>query len=140
LKRTNEEPLPREDSHERMKDELRQLNLKIDSIIELNKQMLSLQREFLRILDKNREPSHSSGIGAVPDAVALLSLPTSLRKTMFALYKFEEATAEDLSHETKRLRAVESASANQLARMGYLEKKRVGRKVYFCIKNSFKEY
>jgi len=50
-----------------------------------------------------------------------------------ALYKLEKATAEDLARETKRLRAVESASANQLVRMGYLKKKRQGRKVYFYI-------
>jgi predicted transcriptional regulator len=49
------------------------------------------------------------------------------------LYKMEKATADDLSRETKRLRAVESASANQLVRMGYVKKKREGREVYFYI-------
>ena len=49
-------------------------------------------------------------------------------------YKMEKATADDLSNETKRLRAVESASANQLVRMGFISKKREGRKVYFYIK------
>lgn len=72
----------------------------------------------------------------MPDVTALLALPGSLRKTILALYKLKEATAEDISNETKRLRAVESACANQLVRMGYLEKKRVGRKTYFYIKNS----
>ena len=67
------------------------------------------------------------------DVTALLSLPASLRKTVLALYKLREATAEDLSNETKRQRAVESYCANQLTRLGYLKKKRVGRKVYFYI-------
>jgi predicted transcriptional regulator len=59
----------------------------------------------------------------------------SLRKTVLVLYKLEKATAEDLAGETKRLRAVESASANQLVRMGYLSKKREGRDVYFYIES-----
>ena len=43
---------------------------------------------------------------------------------------------EDLARETGRLRAVESSSANQLVRMGYLSKKREGRDVYFFIETS----
>ena len=70
------------------------------------------------------------------DTMTLLTLPTALRKTVIALYKLESATAEDIAQETKRLRAVESASANQLVRIGYLEKKREGRDVYFYIKSS----
>jgi DNA-binding MarR family transcriptional regulator len=49
------------------------------------------------------------------------------------LYRLEKATADDLAKETKRLRAVESAAANQLVRMGYINKKRNGRDVYFYI-------
>jgi predicted transcriptional regulator len=60
-------------------------------------------------------------------------LPMSLRKTVMVLYKLEKATAEDIAKETKRLRAVESSSANQLVRLGYLKKKREGRDVYFYI-------
>ena len=67
--------------------------------------------------------------------MSLLSLPMSLRKTVMVLYKLEKATAEDLAKETKRLRAVESASANQLVRMGYLRKRREGREVYFYIES-----
>jgi predicted transcriptional regulator len=59
----------------------------------------------------------------------------SLRKTVMVLYKLEKATADDLANETKRLRAVESASANQLVRMGYLKKRREGREVYFYIES-----
>jgi predicted transcriptional regulator len=52
------------------------------------------------------------------------------------LYRLERATADDLARETGRLRAVESASANQLFRMGYLKKSREGRDVYFYIDSS----
>jgi predicted transcriptional regulator len=57
----------------------------------------------------------------------------SLRKTVMALYKLEKATAGEIAKETKRLRAVESAAANQLVRMGCLKKIRKGRTVYFYI-------
>ena len=112
-------------------DELNQMNEKLDSMIELNGKILKTQEEFLqRITD---ESYRRKAIKLEPDAMTLLSLPRSLRKTVMALYKLKEATAEDLARETKRLRAVESASANQLVRMGYLKKKREGRKVYFYI-------
>lgn len=90
----------------------------------------------MRLLNK-KEGSEETRV--VPDVMTLLSLPSSLRKTMLALYKLEEATAKDLSNETKRLRAVESAYANQLVRMGYLRKKRVGRQVYFYIESNILE-
>ena len=49
------------------------------------------------------------------------------------LYRLEKATADDLAKETNRLRAVESATANELVRMGFIKKKREGRDVYFYI-------
>jgi predicted transcriptional regulator len=45
----------------------------------------------------------------------------------------EKATADDLARETGRLRAVESSTANQLVRMGFIKKIRKGRDVYFYI-------
>jgi len=112
-------------------DEFNKVNTKLDSIAELNGKMLKMQEELLQ---KTTNKSYRrEAIKLEPDAMTLLSLPRSLRKTIMALYKLEKATAEDLARETKRLRAVESASANQLVRMGYLKKKRQGRKVYFYI-------
>ena len=112
-------------------DELNQVNKKLDSMVELNKKMLKTQEELLQKI--TNESYERKAIKLEPDAMTLLSLPSSLRKTVMALYKLGQATAEDLARETKRLRAVESASANQLVRMGYLKKKREGRKVYFYI-------
>ena len=114
----------------RLADEFNRMNEKIDLMIELNGRLLKTQEELLQRFAKSC-PSKDTTLE--PDAVALLSLPTSLRKTAMVLYKLNEATAEDLSSETRRLRAVESASANQLVRMGYLKKKREGRKVLFYI-------
>jgi hypothetical protein len=112
-------------------DELDQINKKLDSMVELNGKILKTQEKILqRIIN---DGYRREAIKFEPDVMTLLSIPRSLRKTVMALYKLKQATAEDLARETKRLRAVESASANQLVRMGYLKKKREGRKVYFYI-------
>jgi len=112
-------------------DELNQVNKKLDLMVELNGKILKTQQEFLERIAN--ESYRREAIKLEPDAMSLLSLPRSLRTTVMVLYKLKEATAEDLAGETKRLRAVESASANQLVRMGYLKKRREGRKVYFYI-------
>jgi hypothetical protein len=115
-------------------NEFRQLSMKVDLIAESNERMLTMQKELdQKLALKSRRKKEGT---LEPDAVALLSLPAALRKTVLALYKFDRATADDLADETKRLRAVESASANQLVRMGYLKKKHEGRKVYFYIDSS----
>jgi hypothetical protein len=103
-----------------------EISKKLDSLILLSKQILEAQEDAIRL----------NGLKLEPDAMTLSFLPASLRKTVMALYKLEKATALDISKETKRLRAVESASANQLVRMGYLKKKREGRAVYFYIESS----
>ena len=112
-------------------DELKKLSGKLASIVEVNTKILKTQEEFLQRITNKSYPKRNTKLE--PDAMSLLSLPMSLRKTAMVLYKLEKATAEDLANETKRLRAVESASANQLVRMGYLKKKREGRREYFYI-------
>lgn len=108
-------------------EEVKFANKKLDLIIKQNHNR-SIQKNKKAPDDKLDKTSPLA-----PDVLSLLSLPTHLRKTVIALYKLERATAEDLSKETKRQRAVESASANQLTRMGYLKKCRQGHKVYFNI-------
>jgi predicted transcriptional regulator len=115
----------------RITAELREVNEKLELLTSLNRKMLETQEKLLQKSSKEIKPP--SEFNLAPDVLALLSLPTSLRKTVMVLYKLEKATAEDIAKETKRLRAVESASANQLVRLGYLKKKREGRDVYFYI-------
>jgi hypothetical protein len=67
------------------------------------------------------------------DIVTLLSFPDHLRKSAMAIMKLGKAMAEDVAKETGRARAIESAYLNQLARMGYITKKREVRRVYFFI-------
>ena len=65
------------------------------------------------------------------DAMTLLSLPDHLRSTAMALHRLGEATAEEVARATGRARAVESGYLNQLVRMGYVKKRRRGRRVLF---------
>jgi hypothetical protein len=115
----------------RIISELSEANEKLELLISLNRKLLQGQEKSRYKLSDEIKPSEELKIA--PDVMALLSLPMSLRKTVMVLYKLEKATAKDIAKETKRLRAVESSSANQLVRLGYLTKKREGRDVYFCI-------
>jgi response regulator of citrate/malate metabolism len=103
---------------EKIKDNLEQLNEKIDVMIEIQKHG---QRELPENLPE------------ALDVMTLLSLPDHLRKTAVTLCKLEKATAEEIAEQTKRARAVESGYLNQLVIMGYLKKERIGRKAYFCV-------
>ena len=114
-------------------EEIKLTNKKLDLIIEQNGNNQN-QKTKKKHDNKSIQTSHLA-----PDVLSLLSLPGHLRKTVISLYKLEKATADELSTETKRLRAVESASANQLVRMGYLKKKRQGHKVYFYIEQKSEE-
>ena len=70
---------------------------------------------------------------SAPISVYLLKLPDSLRQTMLAMDRLKEATTSGVAKTTGRSRSVESIHLNQLERMGYIEKFRKGRKVFFRI-------
>ena len=103
---------------EKIRENLEQLNEKIDVMIEIQK---SSHRELPENLPE------------ALDVMTLLSLPDHLRKTAVCLCKLEKATADEISEQTKRARAVESGYLNQLVIMGYLKKERQGRKAYFYV-------
>ena len=72
------------------------------------------------------------------DVMTLLSMPDHLRKTAMTICRTTRATAEEVSKQTCRARAVESAYLNQLVIMGYVKKERRGRKAYFFIEKEIK--
>jgi len=102
---------------ERIRESVDKLNEKIDIVIEI-------QRHGQR---------DSETIPDVLDVMTLLSLPDHLRKTAVTLCKIGQATADEVSGQTKRARAVESGYLNQLVLMGYVKKERRGRKAYFYV-------
>ncbi len=103
---------------EKIRENLEQLNEKMEVMIEIQKH------------DKRGIPEN---LPEALDVMTLLSLPDHLRKTAITLCKLEKATANEVSEQTKRARAVESGYLNQLVIMGYLKKERQGRKAYFFV-------
>jgi response regulator of citrate/malate metabolism len=100
---------------EEIKEGLNQLNKKLEVIIEIQK----------------HGSKENEDIPDVLDVMTLLSLPDHLRKTAITLCKIGHATAAEVAQKTGRARAVESGYLNQLVLMGYLKKRREGRKAYF---------
>lgn len=106
---------------EKIEESLERLNQKMEVIIEIQKNGNDNQRPAMTLPD------------ASLDVMTLLSMPDHLRKTAMAICRCERATAEEISEQTSRARAVESAYLNQLVIMGYLKKERKGRKAYFYV-------
>jgi hypothetical protein len=115
---TKEEILSKKPLHilEKIKENLEKLNEKMEVIIELQKHG---RKETPTLPD------------ASLDVMTLLSMPDHLRKTAMTICRCGRATAEEISQQTSRARAVESSYLNQLVIMGYLKKERKGRKAYF---------
>ena len=104
---------------EKIRENLEKLNDKIEVMIELQ---------------KHGETDPQLPLSDAPlDVMTLLSMPDHLRKTAMTLCRMGRATADEISGQTKRARAVESAYLNQLVIMGYLKKERNGRKAYFFV-------
>ena len=117
-KLNTEEALGKKPLHvlEKIKENLERLNDKMEVMIELQRHN---KKDALPFSD------------APLDVMTLLSMPDHLRKTAMTICRCGRATAEEISEQTKRARAVESAYLNQLVIMGYLKKERKGRKAYF---------
>ena len=103
---------------EKIRENLEQLNEKMEVMIEIQKH------------DRRGIPEN---LPEALDVMTLLSLPDHLRKTAITLCKLEKATANEVSEQTKRARAVESGSLNHFVIMGYVKKERQGRKAYFFV-------
>jgi hypothetical protein len=111
---------------EKIEESLEKLNDKVEVMIEIQKNNSG-----------NSNSMQRANALSLPDAsldvMTLLSMPDHLRKTAMTICKCGRATAEEISEQTARARAVESAYLNQLVIMGYLKKERKGRKAYFFI-------
>jgi hypothetical protein len=112
---------------DKMRNELAQISFKIDRVIDMEEKILRIVAE-----PKGEQEKGAVELGAL-DVMTLLSLPDHLRKSAMVICKMGEATANDVSKETGRARAVESGYLNQLVTMGHLKRRRKGRKVYFYV-------
>jgi ArsR family transcriptional regulator, lead/cadmium/zinc/bismuth-responsive transcriptional repressor len=111
--------------------------LNIFEKIEESLEKLNDKMEVMIELQRNNSQGNTKAALALPDAsldvMTLLSMPDHLRKTAMTICRCGRATAEEISEQTERARAVESAYLNQLVIMGYLKKERNGRKAYFYV-------
>jgi hypothetical protein len=104
---------------EKIRENLERLNDKMEVMIELQKHG---KKDILPPMTD-----------APLDVMTLLSMPDHLRKTAMTVCRLGRATADEVSQQTHRARAVESAYLNQLVIMGYMKKERKGRKAYFYV-------
>ena len=73
----------------------------------------------------------------IEDKMALfLTVPDTIRKSLFAVSQLEKCTAEDVSEITGRHRSIENKYLNELVRSGWLEKKREGKKMHYYLKKT----
>ena len=84
-----------------------------------------------RLEDIERSVSNWSPQPLAVSDTELLQLPDHLRRTYLTVVSRGECEAKVISNLTGRSRAVESNYLNQLARMGWLNKRRVSKTVYF---------
>jgi len=110
---------------EKIKENLELLNEKIEVMIELQKH--------------GRKDLEQQIADAPLDVMTLLSMPDHLRKTAMAVCRLGRATADEISQQTHRARAVESSYVNQLVIMGHMKKERNGRKAYFYVDRESQE-
>ncbi|MFH0748557.1 MAG: transcriptional regulator [Candidatus Bathyarchaeota archaeon] len=104
----------------KINENLEQINVKLGKLIG--------SKEATEQADEERR----KGLEAL-DVMTLLSLPDHLRKTAMILSKLGRATANRVSMESGRKRAVESSYLNQLVVMGHVKKTREGHDVYFYV-------
>ena len=105
-------------------DKVTEINWRLDQIKEVLTQILN-------VLKVNQRPE---------DLPEWVHLPDHLRKTFVTVMQHGELTAKEVSDQTKRHRAPESGYLNTLVTMGYLTKERRGRKTFFSLHPSKKQY
>lgn len=97
---------------------------KIDYLKTFERRLESLERRVGEI--------ESSFNPVVEDKVALyLTVPDSLRKSLFAVSALSKGTADEVCIRTGRHRSIENKYLNELVRAGWLKRERMGKKVYY---------
>ena len=93
---------------------------------DINERLKSLE---LRITDLEARNSPQ-----INDKMAVfLTVPDSIRKSLFAVSKLNSCTADEVSEITGRHRSIENKYLNELYRAGWLERERKGKKIYYSL-------
>lgn len=106
--------------------ELHNNNGILEYLKDINDRLKSLE---LRIADLEARNSP-----AINDKMAVfLTVPDSIRKSLFAVSKLTSCTADEVSEVTGRHRSIENKYLNELYRAGWLERERKGKKIYYSL-------
>jgi DNA-binding transcriptional ArsR family regulator len=71
----------------------------------------------------------------IDDKMAVfLTVPDSIRKSLFAVSDLKSCTADEVSVITGRHRSIENKYLNELYRGGWLVRERKGKKIYYSMK------
>jgi regulator of replication initiation timing len=104
-----------------------------------NDDLKSFERR-LQLLERRVGEIESRLHPVVEDHVALyLTVPDSLRKSLFAVSDLSKATADEVCIRTGRHRSIENKYLNELVRAGWLKRERIGKKIYYSSRKKKEE-
>jgi DNA-binding transcriptional ArsR family regulator len=90
--------------------------------------------ERLKLLELRMADLEARNSPAINDKMAVfLTVPDSIRKSLFAVSKLASCTADEVSDITGRHRSIENKYLNELYRAGWLERERKGKKIYYSL-------
>lgn len=90
--------------------------------------------ERLKSLELRITELESRNSPQINDKMAVfLTVPDSIRKSLFAVSKLKSCTADEVSAITGRHRSIENKYLNELYRAGWLERERKGKKIYYSL-------
>ncbi|MDK2911761.1 MAG: hypothetical protein PWR29_718 [Methanolobus sp.] len=99
----------------------------IEVLEDLNRRLSSLEMRLSRI--------ETYSLSQIDDKMAVfLTVPDSIRRSLFAVSNLKSCTADDVSVVTGRHRSIENKYLNELYRGGWLERERKGKKIYYSMK------
>jgi predicted transcriptional regulator len=100
----------------------------------LQEKVKFLEKQTEIILSRIENIESSAPLGIENQMALYLSVPDSIRKTLFVVSKEGECTADDVSKKTGRHRSIENKYLNELTRAGWLDKYREGKMINYVFK------
>ncbi|WP_340818005.1 helix-turn-helix domain-containing protein [Methanolobus sp. WCC4] len=98
----------------------------LEYLRDMNDRLRSLELRVIELESRNSPDVNDK-------MAAFLTVPDSIRKSLFAVSKLTSCTADEVSEITGRHRSIENKYLNELYRAGWLERERRGKKIYYSL-------
>lgn len=98
----------------------------VEYLRDMNDRLRSLELRVIELESRNSPDVNDK-------MAAFLTVPDSIRKSLFAVSKLVSCTADEVSEITGRHRSIENKYLNELYRAGWLERERRGKKIYYSL-------